>query len=1104
MIADSVHPSESNQSREQLIQELANLRCQLASEKSLSRRLLQEVTRQSEQLYRTLAANLPGGAAFILDRDLRYQLAEGQTLQTAGFTSAALEGRTIWEALDAKTAEEYEPFFQRVLQGETLSHEHTSHGRHFVSHGVPIRDAQGTVSNVLAVSYDITDRKQAEEALLRSEARWNTAIESFAEGAIIATEDEQVIYWNPAARDMHGIARPDEFIEPLEKTPLTFELWTPDGGHKLELDEWPMRRIKRGESVRNLELRIRRPDQGWEKVFSYSGTMVATVGGERLIFLTCHDLTELRQTEQAMRESDQRFRLALKNSPVLVAMQDSNLVYQWAYNTRTLGYDDVLGKTDADLYAPEDLPSILKAKRRVLQTGEVVRHANWRTSNGQRVFLDCYYEPIRDTAGKIIGVGIAAVNLTEQKRAEETLHQGEERYRALFDSMTEGFALHEIITNEQGQPVDYRFLDVNPAFERLTGLKRADLLGKRVLEVLPGIEAYWIDSYGRVALMGEPIHFENYSASLKRWFGVYAYRPAPRQFAVVFADITARRQAEEGLAAANRQIQNIIDNTPDLVYALDLDERFVMANVALAALLNSTPEQMIGKRRQEFMPQEDAEWHESNDRQAIEAGQTLEFEEYSQLKGRSITWLTKKFPLRDEQGRIRAVAGISADISDRKRAEEELRQLNLTLEQRVTERTSELVHTVGVLQEEIEQRSRVENELKLANEQLAQRADQLRRLAGELTAIEQTERKRLSRILHDGLQQHLASAKMQLGGLAEQIENEDLKRTANEIQSIINEGLSMSRSLNAELCPPILHEGGLSQGLNWLIRWMREKHRFSVDLSLGADPELREDVKMLVFESVRELLFNTLKHAQASKAQVCLELLGEGEMRVTVSDEGAGFDPCRLQPAGDGGGFGLFSIRERVELLGGRLEIDSAPGRGSRVALTVPHGQADAAAFPVDGVCTPVVLPPRGAAEDQETTIRVLLVDDHALFRKGLARLVKKVPGLEVVGEAQDGQEAIQFAQELKPDVILMDINMPGINGIEATRAIHERHPEVCIIGLSMYDDPEKERAMRAAGATDYKNKGCAPADIVAAIREGLQTQKPSPKLELHKNNQPV
>ena len=171
------------------------------------------------------------------------------------------------------------------------------------------------------------------------------------------------------------------------------------------------------------------------------------------------------------------------------------------------------------------------------------------------------------------------------------------------------------------------------------------------------------------------------------------------------------------------------------------------------------------------------------------------------------------------------------------------------------------------------------------------------------------------------------------------------------------------------------------------------------------------------------------------------------------------------------------------------------------MALTVPHGQADAAAFPVDGVCTPVVLRPRGAAEDQETTIRVLLVDDHALFRNGLSRLFKNDSGLEVVGEAKDGQEAIEFTRKHNPNVILMDISMPDINGIEATRVIYEQHPEVAIIGLSMHDDPEKERAMRVAGAADFKTKGCAAAELLAAIRGCVQKRQPLTKEKPHQEN---
>jgi PAS domain S-box-containing protein len=155
-------------------------------------------------------------------------------------------------------------------------------------------------------------------------------------------------------------------------------------------------------------------------------------------------------------------------------------------------------------------------------------------------------------------------------------------------------------------------------------------------------------------------------------------------------DITDHKQAEAALSAAHRNLQNIIDNTPALVYALDLEGRFVMTNSTLAQLFNAAPEQMIGKRRHAFMPREDADRHEVNDRRVIEAGRAMEFEEYSHLEDRSITWLTTKFPLFDAQGKIYGMAGISADITERKRMEEQIQRSAIRYEM-LSETASELL-----------------------------------------------------------------------------------------------------------------------------------------------------------------------------------------------------------------------------------------------------------------------------------------------------------------------------------------------------------------------------------------------------------------------------
>jgi PAS domain S-box-containing protein len=776
-----------------------------------------------------------------------------------------------------------------------------------------------------------------------------------------------------------------------------------------------------------------------------------------------------KRAEEDLRLSEQRFRMALRNAPVSVAVQDLSLKYVWAYNQRTARPEEIVGRFDTDIFTPEEAAHLTAIKRRVIQDNVEVQEEMWLNRSSGPRFLNVFWEPIRDEGGKVVGVGNATVDLTAMKTAEDALRQSEERYRGLFNSMIEGFCVIEMIFDPDGKPVDYRFIEANPMFETLTGLK--DVPGKRIREILPGNEEHWYEVYGKVALTGEPARFARFAEALGRWYEVNAYRvnePPLGRVAILFNDITERKHAEQALRESESKLRLALDAAYLISFEWDIPANEVRRFASAEPSLEATPMDKPGTFEQV------CEAVHPDDRQAfimkVHAALEREDGEYeSEFRvvrpGGDVAWLYERGRVeRDSTGRPLRLIGLSQDITSRKLAENVVRDAKENLERIVAERTAELF---------------------TANRELEQRAGQLRQLAGELTMTEQRERKRLAKILHDGLQQHLVAAKLQVGGLVHPVNDKETNETATRVESILDDALKVSRTLAAELSPPILHDSGLLAGLEWLSRWMSDRHGMKVEVQTEqADaPRMADDVKAFLFEAVRELLLNVLKHAGTKSARIHLATEGGSTMRITVSDNGVGFDAASLLDTGKTiGGFGLFSIRERIALIGGGLHCDTSPGMGTKLTLTAPLEAP---------ILQDEAPPERGRRKTgrlpdpspREGKIRILLVDDHAVMREGLARLLAQEPDFEVVGQASDGKEAIEQATSLIPDVLLMDISMPGMSGMEATKVIHQQHPGIRIIGLSLYTASERAKEMLDAGAVFYLTKSGPAADLKAAIR---------------------
>ncbi|OYT25038.1 MAG: hypothetical protein CCU27_01065 [Nitrospira sp. UW-LDO-02] len=423
--------------------------------------------------------------------------------------------------------------------------------------------------------------------------------------------------------------------------------------------------------------------------------------------------------------------------------------------------------------------------------------------------------------------------------------------------------------------------------------------------------------------------------------------------------------------------------------------------------------------------------------------------------------LDRGVPLLTQNGEFSGYLGSAIDITDRKHAEEQLQQWTGELEKRVDERTQALVRS----------------------------QERLRALASDLSATEQQERRRLATELHDYLAQLLVVGRMKLGQAKPHVQDSKTLQLLSEADDVLTQSLNYTRFLVAELSPQVLYQFGLPAALKWLGGQMKT-HGLTVIVHCDRDHlPMDEESAVILYQSVRELLFNVVKHARTTEAAISLSCRTHDIVTITVSDQGCGFNLSTMTETDRAlpGRFGLFNVQERVEAIGGRLNLDSTEGKGTTVTLTAPidgNSQSEpgsASSRAKQRVAAPV--PP-------SERLRILLVDDHEMVRQGLRSVLDNYEDLEVIGEAGDGESAISIAAALKPDVVVMDVNMPRIDGIEATRRIVSAQPDIVVIGLSVQNEHHVEEAMTRAGAAVFVTKERAAGQLYEAIVRTVRTRK--------------
>lgn len=730
---------------------------------------------------------------------------------------------------------------------------------------------------------------------------------------------------------------------------------------------------------------------------------------------------------------------------------------------------DIVGKTYREAF-PDAAPTVLPILDRIYATGQpyivdrqLVNFSMLPDGPKEDHTFSISWHPLLGLDGKVEGIITATVNLTDQVQAEVRLNDRDARYHSLFESIDEGFCIIEMLYDEGGKPVDYRFLETNRAFIENTGL--ADVIGKTMRGLAPLHEQHWFDTYGQVAATGEPIRFESEARSLGRWFDVYAFRvgnPALREVGILFKDVARRKRAEAELRDSERRARDsalaaqaersrvdaLLQAAPAGIVVTDAAGVIIQSNAAHRRLWGEAlagQQAGMGKgwwadgSARHGQPLGPDDWVTARVLRGEEAPRdTVEIETCDTPPLRRIVLITGA-PILDDGGAITGAVVTQMDITERVRAEEALR----LDDRRKDEFLAMLAH-----------------ELRNPLSPIGAAADLLAMGRLDAARVRQTSAVISRQVKHmTGLVDDLLDVSRVTRGLI------TLEREKLDARRIVAEAVEQVR--------PLI-----------------DARRHQLTVRTPPEPAFVIGDQKRLIQVMTNLLNNAAKYTPLDGAIVVEVELDGACVHMRVTDNGIGMAPDVLAHAfelfsqaertsdrSQGGlGIGLALVKSLVELHGGSVSAHSdAVGAGSSFTLSLPRV----------AVQQPASLDvPKVAEAVPDKVLKVMVVDDNADAADMLGMYVEAL-GHQVSVE-NSSIKALALARSVRPDVCLLDIGLPDMDGYELARRLRAdaATSATVLVAVTGYGQEQDRSRTRAAGFDHHFVKPIDTAALAELLRK--------------------